>query len=520
MNNAIREKIKKFFSIDTDNKIVVISLVINFLVCFASYSAFIVNGFCSPDGITEGMHVVVDQYWQLAGCGRWATVLINYLRANLVFHWYSILECFMLDWLSAHTINKILENKNKLLYCISCAFFTIIPPIISFHTYIYASFAVHLTVFLCVAFVYLNQHKSILLSILASVCLGFAMGMSQAFIGLPVGLTMICFIKKLINDENDKYLFISKTFLSGVGGGLIYILGLNISLKITGFILYNRAASFSLGAIFKNLLSQIKENYESFIMVFIDHKFKRMYIYLLIFIIFLLEIMGLSIKQIKEKKYLNMFLILLSIILLPVCFNFIGIIMPNEGIGNLDVIPDYLCIFLIIYLIDYIYFDKKKIAKVLLSLCLLFLSWTFVLSANATYDSYRLSYNYYKNCYQSALDQVYELDDYELNKTAIVVVGYPSDNVLRSNIRIYDYAESLPRESLLNWANTPYMTPTITSHYLLNVFGVDTVEVMNYDDYIWFINLEEVKNMPNWPNKGCVKMVEGYAAIKFCEDYE
>ena len=45
MNNKINTKFKSFFSINKDNKVVILSLAITFLVCFVSYSAYIVNGF-------------------------------------------------------------------------------------------------------------------------------------------------------------------------------------------------------------------------------------------------------------------------------------------------------------------------------------------------------------------------------------------------------------------------------------------------------------------------------------------
>lgn len=520
MSDKIKEKLKEFFSIDNDNKIVVISLVINFIVCLASYSAFIVNGFVSPDGITEGMHVFTNQDWQLGGGARWAYVIVNQLRANLVFHWYTIIECFLVDWLSAHIINKIMNNKNKILYCISCAFFSVIPPIISWYTYIYSSFPVHLAILFSVIFVYLNQQKNIYLSILASIFLGFGMGTYQAFIGLPVGLIIICFIIKLLNDEEDKYKFLLKSILSGIGGGVVYVLGLNICLKIMNIRLYDRAATFSFARIINNLLPQIKENYYIFLSIFAEYKFKRIYIYIILFVIFALELLGIFVNKIKEKQYLNLLLIFASIAILPICFNFIGIIMPNIGIDNLEAVPDYIFIFLIICLKDYIYFDAKKITTIIMSICLMFLSWTFVLSANATYDSYRISYSFYKDCFQSALNKVYDLDGYELNKTHIVVIGYPIDETLRSNIRIYDYAEGLPIKSLMCWADANEMIPIITRKYLKNVFGVDTRGAMSDEDYEWFSNLEDVKAMPTWPNKGYVQMVDGYAVIKFCEVYE
>ena len=222
----------------------------------------------------------------------------------------------------------------------------------------------------------------------------------------------------------------------------------------------------------------------------------------------------------KENKYLNLICILFLIIIFPVCCNFIGIIMPNSEIHHLMVLPDFLFIFLVIYLKDYLVFDKKKIISALLSLCLLCYSWTLILSANATYDSYRLSYNIYKERFKSALDKVYDLDDYVFNETNIVVIGYPKDEVLRSNIHIYDYAEEIPEECMMYWFNELDMSTTITYNYLLNEFGIFAGEPMETEEYEWFVNSDKCKNMPSWPEKGYVQMIDGNAVIKFCEVYE
>lgn len=191
--------------------------------------------------------------------------------------------------------------------------------------------------------------------------------------------------------------------------------------------------------------------------------------------------------------------------------------MPDEKISFLLHVPEYVALYFVIFLKDYIIFDGKKIITCLMAFCLLFLSWTYVLTANATFDSYRLSYNVYKERFTSALDKVFELDDYHTNVTRIVVIGYPSDDVLRTYLNLYYYGENL-HSNLMYWGSR-WVDPIITQQYLLNEFGIDP-GVMEHDEYKEFINLEECQKMPVWPKEGCVQMINDCAVIKFSNIYD
>ena len=67
----LKDKAKDFFIICSNKKACLISLLITFIIGFASYSAFIVYGFASPDGVLEGFHFYINQHWAIGGCGRW-----------------------------------------------------------------------------------------------------------------------------------------------------------------------------------------------------------------------------------------------------------------------------------------------------------------------------------------------------------------------------------------------------------------------------------------------------------------
>lgn len=511
------ELFESFFSIEKNKKIVLMSFVITCFVCFASYSAFIVNGFVCPDGILEGMHTYINRDWAIGGCGRWALALVNMAHGNLVFHWLTIIECTIVNWLSIHIINKIIGNNNKYLYCISCALFSIIPPIVVSYSYIYLAFPYCLSILLSVLFVYLNLQNNYYLSLLASISLGFAMGCYQAQIGVSIGLTVICIIRKIIKGDEDVIKFFIVSLISGFVAAIVYVLGLNICLKAFNLQTSSRVANFSISFIINNLPRRFLEMYKAFFPVFLDLRFKRCYIFLILSIILVFEIFGLSVKMIKNRKVLPLIIVLVLILVLPVCFNFIGLLFPKEEIDVLLNVPEYVALMTVIFLKEYLYFDWNKIVTGILAFCLLFLSWSFVLSANSTFDCYRMSYNIYKERISSALDEVFKLDGYSANNTRIVIIGYPSDDVLRTNLNMYYYAEDL-HFNLMYWGDTN-LDPRATYQYLLNEFGIDG-GVMEYEEYKKFKNLDECRKMPVWPKEGYVQMINDCAVIKFSDIYE
>lgn len=507
--------IKRFFKIDDSYNTALISLLLTAIVCFISYNAFITYGFNSPDGILEGFHYYTNRHWAISGCGRWFLALINNAHANIVAPWLTIVECCITNWLSAYIICKVLDINKKSFIYILCIFFSVIPTFIEINLYTNSAFSYSISVLLSILFVYFNLKKSYLFSLISAICLGCAMGSYQSQIGLAVGLTVICIIKKLL--EKEKVLdFTIKSLISGVIGLLVYIAGLNICLSIYHLELSSRAASFSISEVINKFPNSIINAYSAFINTFNQTILKRKYVFLLIAIIFVVELVVLIYNIIKNKDYKKL-AVLALVALLPISFNFVGIILPMYEITSLMLTPNYLIIFFVIFLLKYVKFSFKKLFSIVLSILLLALSWTYVLSANATYESYKLSYNTYKTQFSSALDMVYQLEGYEHNVTPIAVVGYPSDQALRDNIKIYNYAIGL-HSNLLYW-QTPDLDYTSTYFYLLNEFGINT-GVTEPEYYRGIILNPDVKNMPCWPNPDSVQMINGYAVIKFGEPNE
>lgn len=512
-----KKSILDFFKIDSKYEIAITSFVLAFFVCFVSYSAFIVYGFNSPDGLLEGFHFYINRHWAIAGCGRWFLALIDMAHANLVFPFLTVVECFIINWLSSFTLGKILKINNKFCICLLCIVFSVLPPFVEILLYTNSACSYSLSVLLSILFVYFNLKEENIYIIISALCLGCAMGSYQSQVGIAIGLTVISIILQLIENKENIFLFLLKSLISGIGAIIIYIVGLNICLSYFNLELSSRAASFSLAEIFKQLPAKFINSYVDFFNLFNQATLKRHIIFALMFIVLIVELINISVIYIKEKKYSKMLTIIVLSLLLPVSFNIIEIILPNFEMALLMTTPNYLILFFVITLLNYMPLRPKQIITLFISVIILSLSWTYVLSANATYDSYRLSYNSYKEQFSQALNRVFELDGYELNQTNIVVIGYPSDKELRENVNIYNYVNNL-HSNLLYW-QAENLDVNSTYQYLLNEFGVNSGEV-GYEEYKALLLLDDIKEMPIWPKSGSVKLVNNYAVIKFGEPNE
>ena len=114
-----------------------------------------------------------------------------------------------------------------------------------------------------------------------------------------------------------------------------------------------------------------------------------------------------------------------------------------------------------------------------------------------------------------AIGRVYELDDYVMDETPILIAGFPSDSVLKNNMDIYQYAENLCDNPAF-WVGMHGATKN-RYLYFLNYFGIDAKQFSD-DEYENVVNTAEFDEMSVWPSKESVKIIDGFAVVKFSDD--
>ena len=155
-------------------------------------------------------------------------------------------------------------------------------------------------------------------------------------------------------------------------------------------------------------------------------------------------------------------------------------------------------------------------ARAVVALLCLVLSWTYIISANATFTCYKLSHQYTYGQMSQVVYDIQHNENYILNKTPVVIVGYFEDTALRENIKTYRYAIDLP-ENLIFW-KVPVGVTYNRQKYFMNYFGLDFKDI-DFSVYQDIINSSEFKQMNNWPNENSIKTIGDYLVVKIADNY-
>lgn len=139
---------------------------------------------------------------------------------------------------------------------------------------------------------------------------------------------------------------------------------------------------------------------------------------------------------------------------------------------------------------------------------------TYVLSANASFKCWKISYDVIEAQTNQIISDIFDLEDYRLNETRIMLAGFPSDSVVRSNLKIYDYAIGLT-SNVAYWEDWNGLT-NCRRMYLLNYYGIEGGDFSKHE-YKLIIESDEFENMPVWPQNGSIKMFDNIAVVKLSD---
>ena len=509
-------KIKELFLINESYKTSKIALIIILISALLSYNLLIIHGLTNPDGVIEGLYYYNNAYVASTMSGRWFVRYLVMIFAGIVNPLLNVLFYSLCIYLSLLLFKKIFPKMTSTTLYLSGIILIINPIVITQFTYLYMSISYGLSALLITLFIYLNIHHKKYGIYLASLPLAFTLGLYQSYIGMAMVLVLMYLIYELINNKysiNDLLKLSLRFLLSAILGIIIYFIILKIDRLIYPADAYNRIAMFSLNNIISNLGNSLLETYKGYFNILFDPILKRRYLYGLLLIIFVITLILHFKNLLKQNKIINIILILLFILLIPLFSNIIKVLIPNNELYIVMKYQVILIIPFILIIIDLL--DINKYLKYIPCLLVIFIAWGYMLSANATYKCYELSYRHYNSEYQMILNDIYDIEEYEKDKTPIIIVGFVDDYELRKNNYLYHYAIELPN-NLAFWEDYNGITYN-RYHYFLNYFGVNP-GVINADDYKNVVHSDYFKSMPVWPKKDSVIYKDGKIIVKLTND--
>ena len=345
------------------------------------------------------------------------------------------------------------------------------------------------------------------------------MGLYQSYVGMVAVLVVMTLLVDLLSYKSEKQ--------------ILNNLGICVVSSISGYFLYNkilehellrrgldnsgtRVAEFSFSQIFEAFPDRLEYVYGKYLGILKRPLMHRDIVYWCVLIILIVALLICIYRLLCKKMFGRVLAIIGLSVVIPLASNIIGVLIPYNGVENY---MQYQTILLVPFMFaciqelkDYKFYGIGQGIAVFVSAIL---AWTFILGANATYKCYELSYKHINSQMQMAVTRVYDLNGYVIDETPILIAGFPDDTILRNNLDIYQYAENFYANPVF-WIGMHGATQN-RYLYFLNYFGIDAQRFSD-DEYAAIINTPQFSEMPVWPEKGSVAMIDGFAVVKFTEE--
>ncbi len=506
-------KLLDFFRLNYSYKAAKSSLIAVMITGFISYCLIIAYRVADPDTIIEGVTHYMNATWAIVGCGRWFLPIINILSGNIIMPGFIIAFYCLMMWLSAFMICKLWKIENTLLVVVISMVMCVTPATISQLVATYMGMAFSLACLLSVLFVYFCfKQKSVINWFIAITCMILSLALYQSYIGLAACLVLMTLaINLIINKNYDILAEALKAIILAAISSILYFISNKVILLILGLQSSSRLAEFSITKIFTSLFTKLIEMYTTYFLYFADLTLLRAIFYLFIFVSIVINTIFFLLN--KKKSISNKIFFVLCILLVPLASNVVGIITPDNPITVLMTYQNIMIVPFALALMHCITKEERiiNIEKIILVSISLLICWTHVISANATYQAYKLSHDYVYNQYSQVVYDVQHFEGYRKDKTPVLIAGFFDDSTLRKNIKTYNYAVDL-FEDLVFW-NTLGGATYNRHRYVMQYFGLDFID-FSIDEYNKIINSQEFKEMGLWPSENSMRFINEYLVVK------
>ena len=502
-----------------DHKKETLSGIITAIVmCFACYFYEMIYGLGCPDLLCEGLRYYRNADYATSQA-RWMIRYINTVAGkNVVIPALTVtLYCAMIC-ISALIISRMMKINNALYVSMLTAVMVSFPVISHQFAYLYMALAYSFSFLAVTLGVMLARKRKVVPFILAVLCFLMMMGSYQSYVGAASALAVVMLIYDSASEEKIGTCFANfgLTALAGTLGAIIDMPFSRLMMKIYHTGTESRVSDFSFANIKDNIGFSLKYSYVWFFSYFDDDVLARNIIYTVIFAILFILSLIIIISKFKNKKFAHGFTLLGAILVLPLAMNLILVLIPSGGVRAL-MKYQYVLIFAIL-LFYHSYIGKQIFNNILAYVSIAAVALVLfgnVVAANCTTFMYKYSYDYAEKQALLMLEEIYELEGYEPDKTPIVLGGAFSYTPVKDRYpQIFMYAEQ--EGGLVFWGNI-YGMISCRYHFFMDYMGVNA-EYFTSEEYLAAVKSEEYQEMPVWPEKGSVKMIGDKVVVRIWED--
>ena len=506
-------------------------LIVTFVLGLITHAYMFFQDSFSHDGLNELNADIFGNEWRIQ-LGRFAVPLYRALtRGNMSVPW--LIGVISLLWiaLSVYLTVKIFDIKTKPLIVLTAGIFaTNVAVIATTATYIHDLDSNMFALFLSVCAVYLwKKYKFGFLVAIPIVTI--SLGMYQAYVSVTITLIIIHLILDLLKGSKFQDVFVKgiKGVTSLAVGGIIYfvlykaILFLTEIPEVQGkYNTMDQLGSGGILGIIKTSVYVFKATLYAFF--FPKNAISKNLVFILIVLSFVTAAIIICLKIFSKKiGILEKVLLLALVAVMPIGMGISGILSGNLG-HDLMRFSDWL-IFLFVLLLVYSVSDvnsenreknKKGIwlflSKAICIVTVVVILMGNVVSANEIYLKKELEQDSNLVFFTRVVDRMDCLEGYDRKTNRVVFVGRP------------DYYD----ENTAGF-NNGYEIVGATGNYVLGAAGVGwyqryfeyklhypitMVEATEVEEYS---KKDFVKEMPTFPDEGCMQMVDDVLVVKLGE---
>lgn len=491
-----------------------------FVLTFTFIVGFTTHGFCYLNGLLSHDSWLInaaEDYMHQFEIGRFVQPLYLSIRGNIVIPSVIGVLQLLFTGIMIYMIIDLLEIQKRINQIIViCILVTNYTVSLTNATYICWSDIFAIANLLSVLSIYVYYKGTKYYRYVISVVLMImSLGLYQSAFQVGVALCMIIAIRRLLISDDYKEVIKEgiKAICFLILSLLLYFVVNKLVLVLVGTTasdLYNSVGNASKIISIKAWINGFRESLWMEFLWFTGRATINRKLFfvvnIVLFVVAFIYILNI-IRNNKLSKH-NIGLIFLLIILAPIGFNIIGILSFGV-VHDLMIYSFFLAYVIIIMLVEVLNTPKLGKIKVLVYIMMTSLLFSNVVYANTVYMKKYMESDATLALTNRIIYQIESIDGYIPGETEVIFVGDLKNNEILNKARPF-FNKFLATGLDESYGLTYYL---VIENYIVDYLGYPmNIPDQDYADKI--AEKEKIKNMPIYPNKGSIEMIDGVVVVK------
>ena len=446
--------------------------------------------------------------------GRWFLKYICGVNSNFILPTVIGITSLIAMGLSSVIVVNLFDVKKTLNIILISAIMVTYPTVASTFSYMFLADGYFIALLLATLSVLLaSKYKYGFL--LGAVCICFSLGIYQAYISVTIILCILKLLYSMITDKQPKGILKQslKYLAMGILGFVLYYIILQIMLYVREMNLSSYQNVDSLGSLSLNsLLSGAVFAYKNFYNYIINTSFHKSNI--IIIISNILVGAGLAFLFIKEyinkkayKKTFNNVLLVVLLIIIPIGLNIVNLLSTETRYHMVMRYSWCLLYVAFIILLDKVEI-KAKIVQWLGVLSLICIVYNFIIVDNVAY--YNAYFKFEKTYAVTAKlsERIENFEGYNINMP-VAIIGTPDKSKYPSTNTTKEITNDITgTDGDMIASKTTHYKAFLEKYFNLKIIALNTSETEKIQA------TDEFKNMPTYPDKDSMKIIDGVLVVK------